>query len=364
MASAREQLSRSRTRRLALSLIALTLGIIALVYAGKYAYSIFTQTPVQESVWKQMDAKDKATAVSQWRLMSVQAAAAAGATIALGLTALTYRLSRRGQFTERYTKALERLESKETYLRIGAIHALGHVSSDSPVHRENVTEVLSAFVAKKTVTRRAALPLSTLLSDQPRPRIASDVQAALDLLGRRRRPGHSVLDLRSLDLRDAVLEASHLERANLSGTLLHRAYLGEGRLEYAILVEAKLRYAKLNETRLAWADLSDARLQHASLTGARLQHAVLHETRLDQADLAGAQLCHAHLTGASLRGATLTGANFKEADLSGADLKGAIGVTARQLSHAHIDEHTTLPDHLVRAGSKVVEVMPAGHTGT
>ena len=40
-------------------------------------------------------------------------------------TARNYRLSRRGQVTDRFTIALERLGSSELYVRIGGVHALG-----------------------------------------------------------------------------------------------------------------------------------------------------------------------------------------------------------------------------------------------
>ena len=39
-------------------------------------------------------------------------------------TARNCRLSRRGQVTDRYTIALERLGSSELYVRIGGVHAL------------------------------------------------------------------------------------------------------------------------------------------------------------------------------------------------------------------------------------------------
>ncbi|MFI7360088.1 pentapeptide repeat-containing protein [Streptomyces avidinii] len=315
---------------------------------GLYLRHLFRQTPLDQATWDCMTASEKATATGQWRTVIVQGAAAAGATIALLVAALTYRLSRRGQFTERFTKALERLAEDDLYLRIGAIHALEHVASDSRAHRDNVTEVLSDFVSKRSKEREHAVPLPVFISNQLRSQIDSDVQAALDALGRHRRPAGKNLDWRNFDLRDAVLEGTRLERVNLSGALLNRSYLSRAKLRYAVLVQAQLRYARLRATCLSWADLTEARIQHASLVEARLQHAVLHEARLQHADLSDAQLCHADLTGAQLQNSDLTRANLKHADLSGANLHGARGVTASQLKHTVIDEYTTLPDHLVR----------------
>jgi len=51
-------------------------------------------------------------------------------------TARNYRLSRRGQVTDRFTTALERLGSSELYVRIGGVHALEHVMRDSADHHD------------------------------------------------------------------------------------------------------------------------------------------------------------------------------------------------------------------------------------
>src|SRR5262245_54791635 len=56
-------------------------------------------------------------------------------------TARNYRLSRRGQVTDRFTIALERLGSSELYVRIGGIHALEHVMRASPGHHNDGIEV-------------------------------------------------------------------------------------------------------------------------------------------------------------------------------------------------------------------------------
>ena len=61
-------------------------------------------------------------------------------------TARNYRLSRRGQVTDRFTIALERLGSTELYVRIGGVHALEHVMRDSPDHHDDVIEVLTEFI--------------------------------------------------------------------------------------------------------------------------------------------------------------------------------------------------------------------------
>lgn len=56
------------------------------------------------------------------RTAVVAFAAALGAGIALLYTARTYRLTRRGQITDRFTKALERLGSAQTYVCLRELH--------------------------------------------------------------------------------------------------------------------------------------------------------------------------------------------------------------------------------------------------
>jgi hypothetical protein len=68
-------------------------------------------------------------------------------------TARNYRLSRRGQVTDRFTIALERLGSSELYVRIGGVHALEHVMRDSAGHHDDVIEVLTEFIRDRAPRR-------------------------------------------------------------------------------------------------------------------------------------------------------------------------------------------------------------------
>ncbi|NGO73902.1 pentapeptide repeat-containing protein [Streptomyces sp. SB3404] len=81
----------------------------------------------------------------------------------------------------------------------------------------------------------------------------------------------------------------------------------------------------------------------ADLAGARLRGA-----RLRGAGLRGALLIGADLSGADLRTADLIGADLRDADLSGADLRDALFLTQPQVSAAHGDGATRLPDALQR----------------
>jgi hypothetical protein len=229
--------------------------------------------------WRGWKPADQAAAVGQRRLAFVQGTAALGGAIALAYTARNYRLSRQGQWTERFTKALERLDSPSIYARVGGIRALEHVLRESARHHNDIVEVLVAFI-------RHQVPAAKTSKDPddgiPRPtEPAADVQAALTVLCQRpRRREHGPLHLAGLHLAGARLFLANLADASLSGTDLTNAVLGKVNLYGARLATANLTNASLIEVDLRRADLRlanlsgakvNARLKHADLSGARVR---------------------------------------------------------------------------------------------
>ena len=111
--------------------------------------------------------------------------------IGLFYTAFNYRLSRRGQVTDRFTIALERLGSTELYVRIGGVYALEHVMRDSADHHDDVIEVLIEFIrgrapelARQSDRQMWMHPVTGSVPDLPL-EPAPDVQAALTALAHR-----------------------------------------------------------------------------------------------------------------------------------------------------------------------------------
>lgn len=254
---------------------------------------------------------------------------------ALVFTARNFTLSRDGQVTDRYTKAIEQLGSEKLDVRIGGIYALERIAQDSTKDHPTVMEVLAAFVREHS---REPLSLS---SDKPRPDTPGprpDVQAALTVIGRRdiRR------DRLRIDLSNADLTAVLLTGARLRGAIFHSA----------TLVGADLDYADLSFASFIGADLSgaffiDAILAHADLSGAKFAG-----TYLSRADLTGAKfgrvihpgddLSGMDLTGGTLTVATLTGTPVTDATLSGANYDGA------DFTSAYIAEDVPVPDGWLR----------------
>jgi hypothetical protein len=225
-----------------------------------------------------------------------------GAFVLAGLyfTGRGFVLSREGQITERFSKAVEHLGSPELSIRLGGIHALARIAHDSPRDEEPIMQIMCAFVREATVHRT------------PSSRLPIDVSAALTLITTGEK-GHP-LDLTGVDLSGADLRNSKLDGANFEGS-----------------------------------QLEGANLSHASLRNCRFRNANLTHCYCRGVDLEGADLAVATLNEASLREAILRGTNLFAARLSGttlirADLRGAKYATRDQFESAICDESTHLPE--------------------
>ena len=223
------------------------------------------------------------------------------ALVALVYTARNFSLSREGQVTDRYTKAIEQLSSYDKLdVRIGGIYALERVARDSPRDHPTVMEVLAAFIREHSREQWPPSADDEPDADAPERGTRPDVQAAITVIGRRD-PRH---DRQPVNLRDAILARADLMGADLKG---------------ASLALADLTHALLHRVDLTDADLFGAHLRSAGIADADLAGTVFMSADLTDANLAGA-----NLTRATLRWVDLTGANLTGADLTGADLTGAL----------------------------------------
>lgn len=290
------------------------------------------------------------------RLLVISVGGAFVVGVGLLYTARTYRLSHRGQITERFTKALEQLGADELYVRVGGIQALGRLIHDSPIHHDDTLEVLAAFISHRapTATRYAGTrKAGDNTADGSEPSDThrlptADVQAALTVIAHRpRRPERRAIALAGIDLAGADLESANLARADLVG-----ADLADVRLRKADMTRANLRAATLIGADLESADLTSADLSVADLKGANLPTADLRYTyarganftdaNLADADMRGTNLAIANLTRAYLSGANLVRTYFRmatltDANLAKARLRDVRGLMGEQLQQAMTD---------------------------
>lgn len=253
---------------------------------------------------------------------------------ALTFTARNFVLSREGQVTDRYTKAIEQLGSKKLDVRIGGVYALERVAHDSTRDHPTVMEVLTAFIREHS---RTQWPPSEANGAEPERLARPDVQAAVTVVGRRnekqdiRRIDLHGADLRGADLTRLNLRRANLTRVNLAGANLPRPDLGGPDLSDANLREADLSGADLGDGDLRGTHLDKANLRKADLSGANLSLRTtisLSGTTYRRVDLPRADLREADLRGVRLRGANLIRANLREAHLEVADLRDVLLVGA------------------------------------
>jgi hypothetical protein len=142
----------------------------------------------------------------------------AGLLVVIGAMA-TWRqvhISREGQITERFTRAVDQLGSDNVDVRIGGVYALERIAKNSPADRNAVLYLLCAFVRTHMPWAVGAPdgpqhPTATVDEELPWMRVrAPDIQAAMGVVGRRA-PSRdepviylSRVDLRSIALRRAL----------------------------------------------------------------------------------------------------------------------------------------------------------------
>jgi hypothetical protein len=215
-------------------------------------------------------------------------------------------ISREGQITDRFTRAIDQLGSENRDVRIGGIYALGRIAANSPDDRSTIQYILGAFVrdhASWPAGRPDGPEHPTASVDEHFPPLtarAPDIHAAVSLLARRPASRDaSVLYLSRTDLR-----GFHYDDARMEETLIRHANLAR-----ASLRRARLDRADLSDTDLRGADLESAHLRGAKLNGTYLQEANLRQADLGYADLRDADLRGTDFSGTCLQGTVLTGAH-------------------------------------------------------
>jgi hypothetical protein len=184
----------------------------------------------------------------------------------------THELTEQGQITDRYTKAVEQLDSDKLDVRIDGIYALERIARDSAKDHPTVMEVLTAFIREHS---REQWPPSDAGQPEQDRSTRPDVQAAVTVVGRR----DTARDILAIDLRRANLTRANLTRADLTRANLTRADLTRANLNGAHLARADLTSAHLADAHLGFADLADEHLVLADLSRANLGRANLTRVR-------------------------------------------------------------------------------------
>ena len=309
------------------------------------------------------------------------------------------KVSKEGQITERFTRAVDQLGNPAMEIRLGGIYALERISKESEDDYWPIMEILTAYVRKNSCIgvgdNNKVIHISmdiqaneSTTSEVPEVRkVSLDIQAIITVLGKRK---HSFkdgedkrlnlvmvylegadlsganlegADLRKTHLEGADLSGAHLEGADLSGAHLEGAAFCEASLRRTFISESKLKEAGLKGTHLERAKLSGAHLEKSRLIGAHLEKADLREAHLEKSWLNGAHLEGANLRGAHLEGANLRGAHLERADLSGANLERA-DLNGANLERADLKGANLEMARLIGANLKEAEFFKTNLHGT
>jgi uncharacterized protein YjbI with pentapeptide repeats len=261
-------------------------------------------------------------------------------------------LQRRGQVTERFTRAIDQLGQQgpeRLDVRIGAVYALEQIARDSAELHWPIMEVLTAYLREHARAR----PDVEESADTEK-RLPADHQAIATVIGRRlheRDPAGQRPDLHETSLPGVLWDEAALSGADLAGCNLARrahlegAILAGANLNEAYLFRANLKEANLGFTHMVDSDLSEAHLEGAFFTEAHLEKAGLYDAHLERAGFVGAFFEEAVLEGAHL-------------DV--ADLRLAHGLTMEQLQSAASWASAVLPDELASQLARPVRAVEGG----
>ncbi|MEU4704782.1 pentapeptide repeat-containing protein [Nocardia salmonicida] len=198
--------------------------------------------------------------------------------------------SRESTISDRFAKATEQLSSDKLNSRVAGIYLLERLANDSPLDREAIVEVLSAFVRNEVPVSKCIVPKP----DEERTKLRVDLQAVLTVLGR--------------------IPLDRIE-VDLSHTCLINADVITAGMKYFNFGHSVLTYSRFRATNLEYANFISAILQYTFFSYSNID-----STTWFSADLSGAKL----------EGISANSASFYNANLSGADLSGAQGL---QIEH-------------------------------
>lgn len=192
-------------RRTMLRTLGVVLGLLGAVAVGLLVLWVLPELLTRPQ--RDLSAAEHLKAANDVRTSMIGFLVAIGATVTLAFTVRTFELNRRGQVTDRYSTAVAQLSSTFTPVKIGAIHALGSVGSDSERERDTVIQVLGTFIRLRSHELRAG----------GQDEVDEDVQTALDVVAQLLPRSTDKVDLRGADLRNARLDAIPTDRVLADG---------------------------------------------------------------------------------------------------------------------------------------------------
>jgi uncharacterized protein YjbI with pentapeptide repeats len=171
-----------------------------------------------------------------------------------------YQIAQDKQSSERFSKAIEQLDSDRYTVCLGGLFSLEKLAKDSPKDYWTVIEILTSFVREKALTVDE--------SELQNSKATSSIRAALTIIGRRNTnldpknefPDLSNINFSGIDLKGIFLHAVNLSYASFSCADLQGADLSHCFLYKANFSKANLKKANLSYSSIQSADFSDTNL--------------------------------------------------------------------------------------------------------
>ena len=249
------------------------LWLVAIAAIAGFLVLFLWVVPAWLTMRPSLTGADRQKAISDARLGIASVLAVLGTAGGFAYTIQTYRLSRQGQTSDRYIKAIEQLSNENSDIRIGGIYALYQTTKDAHEYRDTAIEVLSAYIRNRapwpeplTPTSQIPLPAAGQVDSIL---LQSDTRNALTVL----RYLVQAVDKSGLDLSHSNLAGADLIEMFLVDATLTGANLSGAKLNKADMRGADLRGSELRNVELYGANLADARLNRGQITEATLSNA-------------------------------------------------------------------------------------------
>ena len=317
-------------------------GLISVIAITLAAFLVLPE--LRQFVPGGLTADQRVVAQNAIRDSGLKVAAGVGAVIAGLLAYRRYELSksehvlaRRTNSDEQLSKAIEQLGSTSSATRLGGIHVLRRLASESEEYLSSVIELLLAYC--RAESERYHVETRT---DSP-----EDILAAVTFLaqlriearlGRLMAPG-LILDggslarwdlhganLQGVQLNDVDASECDLAGANLLGAVIRGADLRRCSIANASLPSARListnlshidgRGAALRLATLLNCDLTHSRFSSSNWTMATLRSCLAENTSFSEAVLVGTHISQCNLTGASFGNARLTASTIQSSPIA------------------------------------------------
>jgi len=242
------------------------------------------------AVLKNMHRAGQAAGVTPSDILTMTATALGGLTIG-GVAVMQYRKHKWAEYQakmdedsrtgERLEQAIEHLGNKNEHIRIGALYEFRNLAEDSPRNKENIVQILTAFVRKKS------LKSDSLLLD-----------------------GNEAARILAQFIREFIEETAEKSRKRNKMPFHKKCTLRPPECIF-IALGILARPTFLNSL-VTWRGLKTDWLD--------LDCIDLNRTKLIEPDFKGTRLCHAYFYKAFIckphfEGADLTGAHLKNADI-------------------------------------------------